>query len=192
VGAHTTNTKNRIRETAMDLFKGKGYDRTSINEICRVCGITKAAFYYHYISKAELVRGFYLDLDHENPDQVFDLLSQPTNVEKYWSFISPFLNYTIQHGPGLLSQLFKVNMDSDKETFFYRSDFSEKLCVKFIKAAQEKGEIINPGEPKHIYTSINYMIFGVSLFWCIKKGQFDIKKEIRKNFDIILGTNPVP
>ena len=41
------STKNKIFETAGKLFKEKGYENVTINNICEACGITKTTFYYH-------------------------------------------------------------------------------------------------------------------------------------------------
>lgn len=49
-------TRERILEVALTLFADKGYDATSMREIAEHLGITKAALYYHFGSKAEIVR----------------------------------------------------------------------------------------------------------------------------------------
>lgn len=47
---HTTSA-GRILGTALDLFAVKGYDATSVREICEAAGITKPTLYYFYGSK---------------------------------------------------------------------------------------------------------------------------------------------
>jgi AcrR family transcriptional regulator len=49
-------TKARIQETALDLFVQQGYEKTSLREISDRLGITKAALYYHFTSKQELLQ----------------------------------------------------------------------------------------------------------------------------------------
>ena len=49
------NTKERIMETALELFAEKGYLGTSMNDIAKQLGFTKAALYKHYISKQEIL-----------------------------------------------------------------------------------------------------------------------------------------
>jgi len=55
-GGPAGNTKQRIREAALDLFVRQGYEKTSLREIADQLGITKAALYYHYASKQELLK----------------------------------------------------------------------------------------------------------------------------------------
>ena len=50
-----TDTKERILETALELFAQSGYLGTSMNDIARQLGITKAALYKHYASKQEIL-----------------------------------------------------------------------------------------------------------------------------------------
>ena len=49
------NTKERIMETALELFAEKGYLGTSMNDIAKQLGFTKAALYKQYTSKQEIL-----------------------------------------------------------------------------------------------------------------------------------------
>ena len=49
------DTKARILETALELFAQSGYLGTSMNDIAKQLGITKAALYKHYTSKQEIL-----------------------------------------------------------------------------------------------------------------------------------------
>ena len=49
------NTRERILETALELFAQNGYLGTSMNDIARQLGFTKAALYKHYTSKQEIL-----------------------------------------------------------------------------------------------------------------------------------------
>ncbi|WP_040823406.1 TetR/AcrR family transcriptional regulator [Nocardia jiangxiensis] len=50
-----TDTRDRIRTLAMELFSAQGYDQTSVREIAERLGITKAAIYYHFPAKEDIV-----------------------------------------------------------------------------------------------------------------------------------------
>ena len=49
------DTKERILETALELFAQNGYLGTSMNDIAGRLGFTKAALYKHYTSKQEIL-----------------------------------------------------------------------------------------------------------------------------------------
>ena len=48
------DTKERIIKTALELFAEKGYPGTSMSDIAKQLGLTKAALYKHYASKQEI------------------------------------------------------------------------------------------------------------------------------------------
>ena len=50
-----STTKDRILETALNLFAHQGYMATSMNDIAAQLGITKAALYKHYTGKQEIL-----------------------------------------------------------------------------------------------------------------------------------------
>jgi AcrR family transcriptional regulator len=52
------DTRQRIRDVALELFAEQGYDKTSLREIAERLGVTKAALYYHFQSKEDIVREF--------------------------------------------------------------------------------------------------------------------------------------
>lgn len=47
-------TCTRILDAAAASFSRNGYDATGVAEICRVAGVSKGAFYYHFPSKQAL------------------------------------------------------------------------------------------------------------------------------------------
>lgn len=51
-----SGTRTLIQRTAMRLFVEQGYDKTSLREIAEAVGVTKAALYYHFPTKVEIVR----------------------------------------------------------------------------------------------------------------------------------------
>ena len=52
------DTRGHIQHVALELFAEQGYERTSLREIAERLGVTKAALYYHFKSKEDIVRSF--------------------------------------------------------------------------------------------------------------------------------------
>jgi AcrR family transcriptional regulator len=50
------DTRQRILDVSAELFVEQGYDATSLREIAERLGVTKAALYYHFTSKDEILR----------------------------------------------------------------------------------------------------------------------------------------
>ena len=52
------DTRERILDVALELFVEHGYEKSSLREIADRLGVTKAALYYHFKSKEDIVRSF--------------------------------------------------------------------------------------------------------------------------------------
>ena len=53
-----TDTRSRVQKIALELFAEQGYEKTSLREIAERLGVTKAALYYHFKSKEDIVHSF--------------------------------------------------------------------------------------------------------------------------------------
>jgi AcrR family transcriptional regulator len=56
-----SDTRARIQEVAVALFAEQGYEKTSLREIAERLDVTKAALYYHFKSKEDIVRSLVED-----------------------------------------------------------------------------------------------------------------------------------
>jgi AcrR family transcriptional regulator len=56
VATEVLRSNDRILKKALELFSEKGYDATSVREICEAAGITKPTLYYFYGSKEGVYR----------------------------------------------------------------------------------------------------------------------------------------
>jgi AcrR family transcriptional regulator len=64
----TVGTRERILEVVLELFIRKGYAATSMREIAAPLGISKAALYYHFPSKAHIMLELHLQMHRATAD----------------------------------------------------------------------------------------------------------------------------
>ncbi|MFE2060559.1 TetR/AcrR family transcriptional regulator [Streptomyces sp. NPDC059446] len=57
------NTRQRIQDVALDLFAEQGYEKTSLREIAEHLQVTKAALYYHFKTKEDILVSIFEDLN---------------------------------------------------------------------------------------------------------------------------------
>src|SRR5579862_785257 len=59
-GGHSgrRDTRSQAQKVALELFAEQGYEKTSLREIAERLGVTKAALYYHFKSKEDIVHSF--------------------------------------------------------------------------------------------------------------------------------------
>jgi len=60
-GRSRRGTRARIQAVAIEMFTEHGYDKTSLREIAEALGVTKAALYYHFKSKDDIIRSLLED-----------------------------------------------------------------------------------------------------------------------------------
>src|SRR4249919_3231531 len=75
------DTRERIQSIALELFAEQGYEKTSLREIAERLGVTKAALYYHFRSKEDIVRSFVEDYRAELEEVIAWGASQPRTPE---------------------------------------------------------------------------------------------------------------
>ena len=68
-------TRRRILDVALELFIEQGYDRTSLREIAERLGFSKAALYYHYKAKDDILRAL-ADALMADLEEVLDRVGQ--------------------------------------------------------------------------------------------------------------------
>jgi AcrR family transcriptional regulator len=76
-----TSTRERILDVALDLFMAQGYDGTSLRQIAEQLGVTKAALYYHFESKEDILRALHMRLHEFGKDALDSAGDQPMTLE---------------------------------------------------------------------------------------------------------------
>jgi AcrR family transcriptional regulator len=83
-GAQPKGTRERILDIALDLFIDKGYDKTSLREIAEKLGFSKAALYYHFASKDDILLALHYRI-HDVLQETMGLLGSDEMNMASWS-----------------------------------------------------------------------------------------------------------
>ncbi len=75
------NTRQRIQDVALELFAEQGYEKTSLREIAERLEVTKAALYYHFKTKEEILVGIFEDLSRPMEELIAWGREQPHTLE---------------------------------------------------------------------------------------------------------------
>ena len=76
-GSQGSQTRERILEIAQDLFTRQGYDKTSLRDIAERLQITKAALYYYFERKEDILLEFHLRLHALGANVIDELEAAP-------------------------------------------------------------------------------------------------------------------
>lgn len=78
--AEDQGTRARILDVALDLFIDKGFDKTSLREIAERLGFSKAALYYHFASKEDILMALHLRQHELGRLAIAKLSEEPAGV----------------------------------------------------------------------------------------------------------------
>ncbi|MFG1944879.1 TetR family transcriptional regulator [Nonomuraea sp. NPDC048826] len=90
-------TSERILEAARILFAARGYRATSMQAIADEVGITKAALYYHFDSKEEILRRITVPLLDELEAVLSAAESSGSAEEVRWRAIEGYVDVHLRH-----------------------------------------------------------------------------------------------
>ncbi|WP_405713915.1 MULTISPECIES: TetR/AcrR family transcriptional regulator [unclassified Streptomyces] len=75
------NTRQRIQDVALELFAEQGYEKTSLREISERLDVTKAALYYHFKTKEDILVSIFEDLNRPVEELLVWGKEQPRTLE---------------------------------------------------------------------------------------------------------------
>ncbi|MEU7578834.1 TetR/AcrR family transcriptional regulator [Streptomyces sp. NPDC041068] len=75
------NTRQRIQDVALELFAEQGYEKTSLREISERLEVTKAALYYHFKTKEDILVSLFENLTTPIDELIAWAKEQPRSLE---------------------------------------------------------------------------------------------------------------
>ena len=95
--AAPVSTRERILDAALDLFIEKGFDKTSLREIAEQLGVTKAALYYHFASKEDILMALHLRLHEFGAEALAQLGSQQPSPALWADLLDRVVDQMLAH-----------------------------------------------------------------------------------------------
>lgn len=104
-------TRNRILDAALRLFRERGFEQTTMREIAAAAGVATGAAYYYYRSKEELVMAFYVRTDEEGRAAFQEVIDSTKDLKKRIRGIIDVKFAQFTEHRALLSALLKAGVD---------------------------------------------------------------------------------
>jgi AcrR family transcriptional regulator len=92
------DTRAQAQKVALELFAEQGYEKTSLREIAERLGVTKAALYYHFKSKEDIVHSFTDDYFAAIDDLVGWGKNQPRTEETRLEILDRYVGIVLGGG----------------------------------------------------------------------------------------------
>ena len=98
-----TDTRARIQQIAVELFSEHGYEGTSLREIAEHLGVTKAALYYHFKSKEDIILSLVEDYQAQMDALIGWARERPGNTETRREILDRYMHIVAER-----SQVFRM------------------------------------------------------------------------------------
>ncbi len=181
--------RQRIIDSAWELFYTKGYADTTINEIIEKAETSKGGFYYYFKKKDDLLNSLYVVFDREyekfytNMDKSQNAIEQLEKVSQYVCF---FIDANVSYE--LLSELYISQLASRKQEAFLDPDrYYFRMVKEIIETGQDRGEIRSDMSSDVLAQHILLLERGILINWCVRAGQFMLSDKGHEDFKLYIS-----
>jgi len=172
-------TRKRILESALSLFREKGFDQVSIDEITSAAGVSKGSFYTYFQTKSDIIIEEFRLIDDYYQKKESAIMRSPDAASRLIAFTKYQLDYIHKNlGFRTLSILYINQMSAfyDQKILANRERTLVRLVSKIIADGQASGHL-RQGDPIELAEWMNRCMRGFFLDWAISKGSLDIRKD---------------
>ena len=171
-GRSRGDTRARIKQVALELFSEQGYEKTSLREIAERLDVTKAALYYHFKSKEDIVRSLVEDYVGQIDALISWARSQPRSAETRGEILSRYVS---------------IVAEGDE---VFRMLHQNQAAVNILAATKGRGELFRerltalaellsePGAPLGDRVRAAMALGGVSIVWMFFADQVSDRHEL--------------
>ena len=173
-------TRRRILETTGMLVCERGFDKVSIDDIVKACGVARGTFYIYFKNKAEAVREFtrrpFSDLEKH-----LGSMDAPI-AKRIETYILEFTRCLEDYGLPITQQWVREVADPRSSAEDADNDklrFDLELLTRVLRQAVQVGEL-RPDTPIHrIAQLITCQLYGQMTCWCMSMGGISMSDTAR-------------
>ncbi len=170
-------TKQRIYDTAFKLFSESSFDQVKVTDIAKAAGVSVGGLYYHFETKEDI-----LDYGYYKFDQLlkayYEEKNPPLGIDGVRALIDYQVQTVIDMGSHLTSVTFKNQMEKKNTYLFSKDRYLDSQLLKNVKACHKE-------EAEHIVSLLLRTVRGTIYDWCTRNGDYDLKKVINEELNII-------
>jgi AcrR family transcriptional regulator len=113
--AKAEETRERILDAALTLFREKGFDETTMRDVAGAAGVATGAAYYYFRSKHDLVMAFYVRTADDARDALPAAIAQTKDLRAGIRTIIDFKFEQFANHRRLMAALLKAGVDPRDE-----------------------------------------------------------------------------
>lgn len=170
------DTKKKIIEAAWDLFREKGYEKTTVNEIIKRANTSKGGFYYYFEAKDALLNSLYDLFDDEYKRFYMTMDPELNCFSQLVEMCRAAYDYTQKNvSSELMARLYQSQLlDKKQDTFMNPDRYYVKLVKQIISEGQRRGEIRTDMAVEALAHLVLVIDRGILVDWSIENGKFSL------------------
>ena len=174
----TSETQQIIFETAMSLMSDKGFQGTTVREICSSAGIPVGTFYNCYKSKMDILKRIYDEGDAFICNAIGREAEGLDTLEQLRLFSEYYARLNEHTGIEVLRVLFYPSNE------WFSINRPMQLYIRNLVEAGQRGGAIRTAQSADEITNCLFDILrGICYNWCVCDGGFDLTARIETHMD---------
>ena len=184
-------TRQRILDSALELFRERGFDETTMRDIAADAGVATGAAYYYFRSKEDLVMAFYIRTADEARAMWPEVIDRSRDLRKRIRAILDLKFEQFAKHRRLLVALVRIGIDPahplspfGKETEPMRNESSDAFRMALDGSSTKIPKDLQPDLPRLLWMYQMALI----LFWMFddSRGQEKTRKLVDGTLDLIV------
>lgn len=181
--------RQRIIDSAWELFYEKGYANTTIKEIIEKAGTSKGGFYYYFSQKDDLLNSLYVVFDREY-EKFYSSLDKSQNAILQLDLVNQYVCFFIDANVSyeLLTELYRSQLDRRKqEAFLDPNRYYFRMVREIIETGQKRGEIRDDIDASTLSQHILLLERGILINWCVRAGSYSLGGKGNEDFRLYIA-----
>lgn len=181
-------TKQRIFQTALELFRKKGFDQVTVDEIVEKSNSSKGAFYGHFDSKYGIFLEKFKEIDKFYEDYVQIIAEDDPLKEKILKLFQGQMHY-LEHelGKDLMRSVYTNGLIESENHFFNNTERGLfKILIHYINKSIDNGELRKEVNPERIAMLITRCMRGNLYDWIAFGSNYNLQQESKQFIDIFM------
>jgi AcrR family transcriptional regulator len=181
-------TKRKLVQTAIELFARDGFDKVTVDDICRKVGVTKGAFYNHFKSKDEVILEEFKVMDDHYLQVERRLASLDDPLEKLRVFHLEAIKLMADMGVTLMKVVYHSQIAPHmRQPYLDNRDRAlYRITHDIVREGQEKGFIPPQYPPEYLASILINAFRGQIYHWCLSNGGFDLVKQCSDMAELLI------
>jgi len=184
-------TKQRIREKALELFNNTDFEDVSTTDICKSLNMAVGNFYRYYSSKEEILMESYPTFDHYVETE-FALNHFDKNIEAIRYLIYKQTNGAELLGSKIYAQMLRIQVKNQGRNVIEDSRAFHTCLRKLVENALNDKEIITAHSADEISSLILHTSRGILLEWAMQNGCYSVTERAVHDIDMIFNSMKKP